>query len=114
MNIVYDTTPPPLSRGRASSAPTASLLHRIQKAPLLERLSRDDSSHAVPSAPRSIGPIRTKDKGVRGGVKGRGGAARGASKKPKTAQELDSELDAFMGDGETSVIPVSAPDVAMA
>jgi THO complex subunit 4 len=50
------------------------------------------------------GPIRNNPRrGGRGGGRGRGGRRGGASggggpKKPKTAEELDKELDAFMVD----------------
>lgn len=52
MSIAYDTMPPRHPR-RASSAPTASsLLNRIQKPPLLDRLSKDDASlRPTPSGP---------------------------------------------------------------
>ncbi|KAJ7468016.1 hypothetical protein FB451DRAFT_1257785 [Mycena latifolia] len=103
MTIVFDASAP---RGRSSSAPTtSSLLNRIQKAPLLTRLSKDDSALRAPSAPRGrVGPIRT-----------RGAAApRPAPKKPKTAAELDKELDAFMGDTEAAPPVTPAQDVEMA
>ena len=108
MSIAFEAAAPAPKR-RAASVP-ASLLNRIEKAPLLNRLSRDDA-HVKPSATTSkggVGPIRTR--GVR------------APKKPKTAEELDKELDAFMGDatpteapkGEDSSVPVTgAQDVEM-
>lgn len=52
MSIAYDTMAPRAPRPRATSAPTtASLLNRIEKPPLAERLSVDDSSVKIPSAP---------------------------------------------------------------
>lgn len=54
MTIAFDTTPPRAPRERrANSAPTtASLLNRIEKPPLAERLSADDASiNKIPSAP---------------------------------------------------------------
>jgi THO complex subunit 4 len=48
MSIAYDTMPPRNPR-RATSAP--SLINRIQKPPLLDRLSRDDAHVKTPSAP---------------------------------------------------------------
>ncbi|KAF8186873.1 hypothetical protein K438DRAFT_1936583 [Mycena galopus ATCC 62051] len=126
MSIAFDVAPPRQPRTRSSSAPTtstASLLARIQKPPLLDRLSggsKDDS--ALPSrAPcarrrrRGPDPHHTRDdtaRGARGGNGGRGGggrgtgAARNKDKKPKTAADLDKELDAFMGDTPASA---SAP-----
>ncbi|KAF8182074.1 hypothetical protein BJ912DRAFT_979011 [Pholiota molesta] len=98
MSIAYDTMPPRAPRlRRAVSAPTtASLLNRIEKPPLAERLSVDDSSAKIPSGPRAFtgGPVRTRA--------ARGARAPKAPKKPKTAEELDKELDAFMGDAEAS------------
>ncbi|KAJ7461751.1 hypothetical protein B0H11DRAFT_2055866 [Mycena galericulata] len=111
MSIAFDTAPPREPRGRSSSAPTtSSLLNRIQKAPLLERLSKDDSALRPPTAPRGgLGPIRTA-RPSRSGRGGRAAAPRPAPKKPKTAEELDKELDAFMVDTETP----PAQDVEMA
>ncbi|KAJ7634652.1 hypothetical protein FB45DRAFT_909442 [Roridomyces roridus] len=110
MSITFDVTPRE-PRIRSSSAPTtSSLLNRIQKAPLLDRLSKDDSAvgRKPPSGPRGgVGPIRTRQT--------RGGHARGAAprpgpgpKKAKTAEELDNELDAFMVDA-----PPAAQDAEM-
>jgi len=48
---------------------------------------------------RGVGPIRSRP--LRGGLTSRSGP-----KKPKTAEELDKELDAFMGDSDT-VVPVA-------
>ncbi|PPQ78630.1 hypothetical protein CVT25_010594 [Psilocybe cyanescens] len=110
MSIAYDTGLPPRAPRaprRATSAPTTmSLLNRIEKPPLAERLAADDSSIKVPSAPRAFaGPVRNRP------ARGPGNAARNAApfarapkgpKKPKTAEELDKELDAFMGDAETT------------
>lgn len=46
------------------------------------------------------GPVRTKP--ARGGGGGSGKASKGPPKRkqPKTAEELDKELDAFMGDAD--------------
>ncbi|KAJ7100100.1 hypothetical protein B0H15DRAFT_818687 [Mycena belliarum] len=108
MTIVFDASAP---RGRSASAPTtSSLLNRIQKVPLLTRLSKDDTALRAPSAPRGgVGPIRTR------GARGAASAPRPAPKKPKTAEELDKELEAFMGDTE-AVPPAAVPaqDVEMA
>ncbi|GLB42127.1 putative RNA recognition motif containing protein [Lyophyllum shimeji] len=93
MSIAFDTMPPRPAR-RSVSVPT--LINRIQKPPLLERLSRDDTNVKPSVGPRSVGPIRSRP------IRGVGGAARPprGPKKPKTAEELDKELDAFMGDAE--------------
>lgn len=114
MSIAYDSAPPRGPR-RAASAPS-SLLNRIQKAPLAERLSQDDSSTQGPSSyvhlphfflliitsmatRRGVGPIRSRRGGEGRGGGGGGRVAPRAPKKPKTAEDLDKELDLFMGDG---------------
>jgi len=98
MSIAYDSGPPRAAR-RIASAPS-SLLNRIQKPALADRLTQDDLS-TTPNAPRSPGPIRTRH-GVRPSR---------APKKPKTAEDLDKELDQFMGDGSKEMngaAPVAA------
>jgi len=104
MSIAYDTFNPPRAPRaprRASSAPsTTSLLNRIEKPPLVERISVDDSNTAavkVPSGPRAFsgGPARNRPARAAKVPKG--------PKKAKTAEELDKELDAFMGDADTAV-----------
>lgn len=110
MSIEFDSMPPRQPRVRSASVPT-SLINRIQKPPLLDRLSRDDSSVKTPSGPRGgVGPIRSR--------RGAGGppAARipRGPKKPKTAEELDKELDAFMGDSEPVLQVPAAVDAEQA
>ena len=51
MLIVFDNVPPRAPRRSASVPTSASLLNRIQKPPLAERLSRDDSTIKAPSGP---------------------------------------------------------------
>jgi len=92
MKITFDTMGPPRHPRRAVSAPT-SLLNRIQKAPLLDRLGQD-KSHSNAPVSRGFGPIRTRPRGPAPK------RPRSPPKKPKTAEELDKELDAFMGDAE--------------
>ncbi|KAH8101134.1 hypothetical protein BXZ70DRAFT_110796 [Cristinia sonorae] len=94
MMIEFHAGPPARPQGqprRVASEP--SLLNRIQKPPLLDRLGGETPSAPkrnaapVPKGPaRGPGPIRTKARPVK------------EKKKPKTAAELDSELDAFMKD----------------
>lgn len=50
MSIAYDTIQIRPAARRAVSVP-ASLLDRIQKPPLLDRLSRDDTHIKTPAAP---------------------------------------------------------------
>ncbi|KAF8155891.1 hypothetical protein B0H34DRAFT_715259 [Crassisporium funariophilum] len=119
MSIAYDTMPPraPRAPARSSSAPTtSSLLNRIQKPPLADRLSRDDSTIKAPSGPRAFtgGPVRNRpSRGANNANNARApkGAPRGP-KKVKTAEELDKELDAFMGDAEST--PVDSTDATTA
>ncbi|KAG6830593.1 hypothetical protein H0H92_015874 [Tricholoma furcatifolium] len=104
MTITFDTAPAPKTR-RSASAPT-SLINRIQKPPLLDRLSKDDAGikTKTPTGPRgNVGPVRT-----------RAPRAPRAPKKPKTAEELDKELDAFMGDSEAVAAEKPAADEAAA
>ncbi|KAF8893171.1 hypothetical protein CPB84DRAFT_1837326 [Gymnopilus junonius] len=117
MSIAYDTFNPPRAPRapqRATSAPTTtSLLNRIEKPPLVERISADDTSTTkVPSGPRAFagGPVRSRParaaKPPKGPPKG--------PKKAKTAEELDKELDAFMGDADTVAVDIAvAQDVDM-
>ncbi|KAK0470488.1 hypothetical protein IW261DRAFT_1003729 [Armillaria novae-zelandiae] len=104
MSITFDTLPPRNPR-RATSAPTtSSLLNRIQKPPLLDRLGVDEPNPKK----AATGPVRSKPN--------RKVAPKGP-KKPRTAEDLDKELDAFMGDAEPTAVPAKeAPtqDVEMA
>ncbi|KAJ7599386.1 hypothetical protein C8J56DRAFT_188700 [Mycena floridula] len=104
MTITYDTPTP----RRAASAPS-SLLNRIQKPALANRISNDEPSNGP-------GPIRTR--GSRKGPKGTASAPSAAKvrpgpKKPKTAEDLDKELDAFMVDSE-AVAPEAEAEAAPA
>ncbi|OCH86809.1 hypothetical protein OBBRIDRAFT_782636 [Obba rivulosa] len=96
MAITFYSPPtrPARGRGRSASAPS-SLLNRIEKPPLLERLSRNNPKEQILGPRKSgPGPIRTKAR-----------PAGRAPKKPKTADELDKELEMFMHDDAK----VSAP-----
>ncbi|KAJ8501612.1 hypothetical protein ONZ45_g12091 [Pleurotus djamor] len=96
MEISYDTSVP---RHPARKTTTTSLINRIQKQPLLNRLAGDamkvddDSSKERTSSTRGRG-----QRGARLG-RGRGRGAGRAPRKPQTAEDLDKELEAFMGDG---------------
>lgn len=122
MTIVFDTMPIRGPRRVVSAPTTSSLLNRIQKPPLAERLSTDDStprssngpcvhpvisSHSRANSEHS-GPVRTRQ--PRRGPRSEGKpAARQGPKKPKTAEELDKELDAFMVDTEPAAAPAAPP-----
>ncbi|KAF7325663.1 RRM domain-containing protein [Mycena kentingensis (nom. inval.)] len=102
MSIVFDMPP----RGRSTSAPTTgSLLSRINKGPLLGRLSKDDSSVKTSAPPRGgVGPIRNR------GGRGKPVAPKPARKAPKTMEDLDKELDAFMGDATPAPTTTAEPE----
>ena len=144
MSIDFDTMPPRAPRRSASVPTSASLLNRIQKPPLVERLSRDDSIIKAPSGPYVLsflppfdfrlpcfffsfrraftgGPVRNRSSrgGGGGSVNTNANIARAPKgpKKPKTAAELDEELDAFMGDADVpagDAAASAAGDVDMA
>ncbi|KII87873.1 hypothetical protein PLICRDRAFT_176634 [Plicaturopsis crispa FD-325 SS-3] len=118
MSIAYDTSLPPAVRNTRRASDSDSLLARIQKPPLLDRLSRDgpqSKTKPTPTGPSTAnrravsgpGPIRTKQRG--GAAAGAGAGGRRAPKKPQTAEDLDKELEAFMGDE-----PAAAPTTTVA
>ncbi|KAH0826690.1 hypothetical protein J3R83DRAFT_5081 [Lanmaoa asiatica] len=121
MEIAFDTAPP--RRVRSASMPgvsTASLLNRIERPSLTERLGSGEDSKQP-----TTGPIRARaPRSSRGGVGPRSRGGRPTRPKAKTAEELDRELDVFMADDgkdvpvdpESKVMePVAAPqDVEMA
>jgi THO complex subunit 4 len=137
MSIDFDTMPPRAPRRSASVPTSASLLNRIQKPPLVERLSRDDSVLKAPSRPyvhsfyppfdfrlpcfffsfrRAFtgGPVRNRPSHGGGGNSANTNTniarAPKGPKKTKTAAELDQELDAFMGDADVvSAVDAAAP-----
>lgn len=138
MEISYQAAPRPR---RTTSAPsTLSLLSRIEKPPLLERLAKDDTAtvsdkkcvptlfsilaqiviHFDPSnlltcfVPFSNGKNQRGEGGRIGPIRGKTTRASKPKhpKKPKTAAQLDKELDAFMVD--VSDPAASAPATAAA
>lgn len=128
MTVIYEIPP---SR-RAVSAPHSSLINRIQKPPLADRLSSDDSQIRDSSGPyvslshlhfkKKIiyslcysGPTRSRPSRRGGRGSNRGGAQRSEPKSnvPKTAEELDKELDMFMGDSAGAVDGEKAGDAAV-
>ncbi|KAI0676483.1 RNA-binding domain-containing protein [Trametes maxima] len=121
MEIVYDTSPPPGPKGARRSASAPSLLNRIEKPGLLERLSRNEGKPQQNSATDGgVGPVRTKARGGATSARGGRGGRRGPTK-PKTAEDLDKELDAFMKDDivpaqpqSKAAAPAGEDDVEMA
>ncbi|KAL4067028.1 hypothetical protein V8B97DRAFT_2009679 [Scleroderma yunnanense] len=110
MEIAFDTTPP--KRPRSSSMP---LLNRMERRSLAERLGNG----AQLTEKTELGPTRRHPtRPARGGPRG----GRSTRPKPKTAEELDRELDVFMGEDaqETTSVEsktgdsVPAQDVEMA
>lgn len=97
MSIEFHHAPPQQPRGRRSASAPSSLINRIQKPPLLDRLSRNEAPRKPAQEKSGTGPIRTKK-----------GAAR-APKKVKTAEELDMEIEQFMKD---DILPSQAPAAA--
>jgi len=88
MSIAFYNTPQH-PRSRAGGAPS-SLLHRIQKPPLLDRLSNNGPSQTQKkAAPTKAGP---------GPIRTRAPRAARVPKVPKTAEELDMEIESFMKD----------------
>ncbi|KAA1472440.1 hypothetical protein DENSPDRAFT_859454 [Dentipellis sp. KUC8613] len=98
MDIAFDNSPPP--RQPRHSAP-GSLINRIQKAPLIERLGQRSSRDGTSRKATRGGAV------ARGRGRGRGARSAGGSKreksKPKTAEDLDKELDAFIRDGDVEM-----------
>ncbi|KAH9964856.1 hypothetical protein BC827DRAFT_1259441 [Russula dissimulans] len=95
---------------RRAGATASSLLNRIQKPPLLDRLGQ---SQTKAKASLILGTIRGRGRG-RGTGSGRD---RTSTALPKSAAELDNELDAFMavdsGSGTPSAKPAENGDVEM-
>ncbi|RPD56057.1 RNA-binding domain-containing protein [Lentinus tigrinus ALCF2SS1-6] len=97
MSIAYDNSPPPARRSASTS-----LLNRIEKPPLLDRLSKTESKTQRPAPSQAgVGPVRTKQRPNPGTANARA-SKRLQPPKPKTAEELDKELDAFMKDEITA------------
>ncbi|KAI6148613.1 hypothetical protein BKA82DRAFT_4139687 [Pisolithus tinctorius] len=115
MEIAFDTTPPKRTRSASMpGVPTSSLLNRIERPSLAERL--DNGNEAIRKTD-TAGPLRRRSaRPPRGAPGSRGG--RTSRPRPKTAEELDRELDVFMGEDAqegTDAEPVaSAQDVEMA
>ncbi|KAJ8081899.1 hypothetical protein PM082_024593 [Marasmius tenuissimus] len=103
MSITYDSGPPRPPRRAVSGS---ALINRIQRPPLKERLAADDSEIKESTGP---GPMRSRPR-RRGGPPPKANTSRPAPKKPKTAEELDKELDAFMGDTEPAAVKPSNDD----
>ena len=111
MSIKLDSAPPS-SKGQASGgrASTNTLLSRMDKKPLADRMSEGDAPKK--GANDKPGPARNpRGKGKQGPGGGKGGRVKSA---PKTAEDLDKELEAFMGDGDAKGEKDKEEDVAMA
>ncbi|KAL0959697.1 hypothetical protein HGRIS_011392 [Hohenbuehelia grisea] len=98
MEIAFDKSVTRRSASEPNGPTTASLLNRIQKQPLLERLSNADKSKPQKAESQrrdGPGPVRNR--------KGRGAGAGPKTKaQPKSAEELDKELEAFMAPSDAT------------
>ncbi|KIM70562.1 hypothetical protein SCLCIDRAFT_1206689 [Scleroderma citrinum Foug A] len=104
MEIAIDTTPP--KRPRSASLP---LLNRLERRSLADRLGNGEQA----AERTELGPIRRRPtRPIRGGPRG----SRSTRPKPKTAEELDRELDVFMGEDveETTNAESKAGELAQA
>ncbi|KAG8692354.1 hypothetical protein FRC09_011251 [Ceratobasidium sp. 395] len=111
MSIKLDVAPPPRSRAGDSRTSTNALLNRMDKKPLADRLA--DGGPAK-STGDQVGPVRSaKQKGKTIAKQAPGKPAR-SKPAPKTAEDLDKELEAFMGEGEDKAPKGKEDDVAMA
>ncbi|CAE7211890.1 unnamed protein product [Rhizoctonia solani] len=111
--VVKLDSPPPGSRPQpAGRNSTNTLLSRMEKKPLVDRMSEGEASKKNTSdkAGPGSGPVRNaRGKGKHEGAKGpRAKAA------PKTAEDLDKELEAFMGEGDAKGEKDKEEDVSMA
>ncbi|KAF7426324.1 hypothetical protein PC9H_008692 [Pleurotus ostreatus] len=97
MDISFDTSAPRPSR----KSTTTALLNRIQKQPLLSRLAADSEDAEMStkdSDRRRTGSLRSRGRRIGRGAQGGGRRGGKAERKPQTAEDLDKELEAFMGD----------------
>ncbi|KAF4564558.1 hypothetical protein EYR40_010724 [Pleurotus pulmonarius] len=115
MEISFDTSAPRPSR----KSTTTALLNRIQKQPLLNRLAADSedaemsTNEYVPRQPlqityslvlfvssdrRRTSSLRSRGRRIGRGAQGGGRRGGKTGRKPQTAEDLDKELEAFMGD----------------
>ncbi|KAF9233206.1 hypothetical protein BU15DRAFT_54234 [Melanogaster broomeanus] len=118
MDVAFDTAPH--RRPRSASMPgvsTASLLNRIERPSLAERLGGGEESRkaatcvlSLPLIPIATGPIRPRaPRSSRSGAAPRSKAGRPPTRpKAKTAEELDQELDVFMDGTESKVTEPAA------
>ncbi|KEP55784.1 RNA recognition motif protein [Rhizoctonia solani 123E] len=109
--VVKFDSPSPSSRAQpAGRNATNTLLSRMDKKPLVDRMSEGDASKKNTDDKAGPGPAR----GARGRGKQVGGKAPRAKAAPKTAEDLDKELEAFMGEGDAKGEKDKEEDVSMA
>ncbi|KAG9126421.1 hypothetical protein FRC07_003481, partial [Ceratobasidium sp. 392] len=110
MSIKLDIAPPPRSRGGDGRTSTNTLLNRMDKKPLADRLA---DSGSTKTSGDQVGPVRNARQ--KGKAPAKQGAAKPARSKPapKTAEDLDKELEAFMGESEDKTSKGKEEDVAM-
>jgi len=126
MNISFDSgrKGPGFGRLPPTGPKAASLINRIASAPLIDRVAKPPIISEAPNPNTDIGGgQQTGGKYPRGGTRGRpgkssGGGGRGSkpariSKIPKTAEELDKELEAYLVDESTNVPTTATVMVTM-
>ena len=123
MTITFHQPATPAGRTSRRGAPT-SLMQRIEKAPLLERLSsapkaqRSQPTYVVLLPTQFIICLSYHRRNGAGPIRTKGPRPAREVKKPKTQDELDAELDAFMNADiktiKASEQPAAAPAAAEA
>ncbi|KAI0687673.1 hypothetical protein BC835DRAFT_1376188 [Cytidiella melzeri] len=108
MSITFEVGRQIRQTRRVASAP--SLINRIQKPALADRLAVAEPKLATSVSSNGVGPIRNKGHGV---ARTNAKEPRKPKNAPKTAAELDMELDSFMKD-DSKPVAASFEDVDMA
>ncbi|KAF8609604.1 RNA-binding domain-containing protein [Ceratobasidium sp. AG-I] len=114
MSIKIDSAPSAGPRAGGGRVSSNTLLNRMGKKPLADRLAEGETSKSAgASSGGKVGPVRNaREKGKQAPAKGP--KAPKAKTAPKTAEDLDKELEAFMGEGDSKEAPKDkGEDVAM-
>ncbi|CAE6429192.1 unnamed protein product [Rhizoctonia solani] len=115
--VVKLDSPPPGSRHQPTGRnATNTLLSRMEKKPLVDRLAEGarEASKKNTNDKAGPGPGPGPARSVRGKGKPTGGKGPRAKPAPKTAEDLDKELEAFMGEGDTKGENNKEEDISMA
>ncbi|VDB95387.1 unnamed protein product [Peniophora sp. CBMAI 1063] len=103
--------PKPRRNSEPGATGTPSLLNRIRdapKAPLSQRLNKAEHAAAKSAKAAAVKASAPGGRGGRGARGGRGGRAPRERKQPKTADDLDKELDAYLGNDKEKPAPAPA------